>query len=304
MFFLFLISSIPNEIDPNNLIIINKVRDVQIISLYIWGSGQSDKGENWIIADLQSDSSVTFSLPSGKCNILAFDELGNSYGIVGFYLKNAPDTIAIDLEYITFGRPNADYGHHLLNLTNSLNGFALDTFRLSSTRLYEDIIIDGFRVFPGNSIAIWLDRGIYSVDAVDQIERTFFTDSITIPHENCNIAIVSNMIVNPLPPVGIAGNGSETLFLENCLPAAAITELLILHRDGSDGIYLDSIRLEPGEHMVANLNPGFYSLLATDEYGAEYYVSIEQKNTESLRLPIVYEYLQYNFSFPDYSQER
>lgn len=255
------------------------------------------------MTNLQPDSSVTISLPSGKCNILAFDELGNSYGIAGNIQKNTPDTIAIDLEYITFGIPNVDYGHYLLNLTNSLDGFALDTLILSSARINKDIIIDGFRVFPGTSIIIWLDEGIYSVNAVDQIGRTFSINNITFPNDSCMISVVNSMLINPVPPVGITGNGSETLFIDNCLPAAAITELRIVPQNGSDVIYLDDITLQPGEHIIANLNPGIYSVTVTDEFGAEYYVSIEQQDTGSLRLPIVNEYLQYDFSFPENSQE-
>ncbi len=282
---------------------INEVRDLEIVSLYVWGAEHINKGDNRLQSSLQPDSSFTFILPSGICNFLAFDELGNSYGIAGFYKKNAPDTIMIDLQYITFGRPNVDNGYYLLNIANSLNGFALDTFRLSSTRLYEDIIIDGFRVFPGNSITLWLDKGIYSVDAVDQIGRTYSVERVTVPDSVRVVSIVRSMIINPLLPIGITGNGNKPLFVENCLPSAVITELTIIPRDGSDGIYLDSITLKPGEHIVANLNSGFYSVLATDEYGAEYHVSIEQQNTGSLRLPIVYEYLQYDFSFPQDSQE-
>lgn len=282
---------------------INEVRDLEIVSLYVWGAEHINKGDNRLQSSLQPDSSFTFILPSGKCNFLAFDELGNSYGIAGFYKKNAPDTIMIDLEYITFGRPNVDNGYYLLNIANSLNGFALDTFRLSSTRLYEDIIIDAFRVFPGNSITFWLDKGIYSVDAVDQIGRTYSVERVTVPDSVRVVSIVSSMIINPLPPVGMTGNGTVSLFIENCLPSAAITELLILPLDGSDGIYLDNISIKPGAHLVANLDPGNYSVLATDEFGAEYYASIEQQYTVSLRLSITNAYLQYDFGFPIDSQE-
>ena len=286
-----------------DLTVINGVRDTEVVSLYLWGTGDNSKGENRLHDYLQPDSAVTISIPSGKCNILAFDELGNSYGIAGFYKKSAPDTVTIDLEYITYGRPNVDYGHHLLNLTNSLNGFALDTLILSSSLLAQDIMIDDFRLFPGAAIIIWLDKGIYSINAVDQIGRTFFTDSITITDESSNVSIVSSMIIYPVPPVGITGNGTRTLFIENCLSLDAIKGLQIMPQDGSAGIYIDSIALQPGEHIVANLDPGFYSVLVTDDFGAEYYVSIELQETGSLRLPVVYEYLQYDFSFPEDAQE-
>ena len=111
------------------------------------------------------------------------------------------------------------------------------------------------------------------------------------------------MITNPSPPIGITGDGSETLFIENCLPTAVITELIVVPQNGSDTINLDSISLQPGAHIVANLNPGFYSIQATDEFNADYYASFEQQDTGSLRLPIVCEYLLYDFSFPEDSQE-
>ena len=287
----------------HDLAIQNSLRDNSIISLYIWGSGGNRKGDNRLTENLQPDSITNLTIPSGVCNILAFDELGNSYAIAGFYKKSTSDTIMIDLEYTTFGRPNVDSGYYLLNVANSLNGFALDTLILSSTRFDEDLIIDGFRVFPGKSIIIWLDKGIYSVNAIDQIGRTYSVNSITIPDSTPLVSLVSSMITNPSPPIGITGDGSETLFIENCLPTAVITELTIVPQNGSDGIYLDSISLRPGAHIVANLNPGFYSILATDEYDAEYFISIEQLNTGSLRLPIVNEYLRYDFSFPENIQE-
>lgn len=233
-----------------------------------------------------------------------FDELGNSYGIAGNNQKNAPDTIAVDLEYITSGRPNADYGHYMLNLTNSLYGFALDTLMLSSKQLIEDIIIDGFRIFPGASTIIWLDKGIYSVNVADQIGRTYSTDNITVPSDSCVVSIISSMLINPQPPVGITGNGCGSLVIENCLPMSVITELQITTQNVPDGIFLDSIALQPGASIIVKLNPGYYSVTATDEFGAEYYVSIEQQDTGTLRLPIVNEYLHYDFSFPVSSQEQ
>ena len=286
-----------------NFTVINEVRDLEIVSLYVWGAGHNIKGDNRLNSNLQPDSSVTFALPSGKCNILAFDELGNSYAIAGFNKKSAPDTITVDLEYITYGRPNVDFGHHLLNLTNSLKGFALDKLVLSSSVLPHDILIDGFRVFPGTSIVIWLNKGNYSINAVDQIGRIYSIGNITVPNDSFAVAVVRSMIINPEPPVGVTGNGSRELFVENCLPSDVITELMVLPQDGSDGIYLDSITLQPGEHIVAYLNPGFYSVLATDDSGTEYYVSIEQQDTVSHILSIVYEYLHYDFSFPEDSQE-
>lgn len=245
-----------------------------------------------------------FTLPSGKCNILAFDEFGNSYAIAENYQKNEPDTITIDLEHITYGRPNVDYGHHMLHLANSLHGFALDMLIFSSAQQNEDIIIDDFRLFSDNSIIIWLDKGIYSVSAVDQIGRTYGIDNIIVPTDNCTVLIVDSMITDPLPPVGMAGNGNGSLLIENCLPIAAIAELQIIPQNGLDGIFLDSIALQPGASMVAKLNPGIYSIMATDEFGAKYTISYEQQYADILRLTITYKSLLYDFSFQESSREQ
>ncbi len=282
----------------HTLTFINRVKSLQIVSLYIWGSDQTSKGDNRITTYLQPDSAVTFSIPSGKCNILAFDELGNSYGIAGDYQKHTPDTVAIDLQYITYGRPNVDFGHYLLNLTDSLHGFALDTLILSSSCLAEDIVIDDFRIFPENSIIIWLDKGVYSIGAVDQADGRYYLDNIRIPSGTSIVSITDSMIVNPQPPVGITGNGTGSLLIENCLPTAQITELQLLPQNDPDGIFLDNLTLQPGASVVVKINPGNYSLTATDEFGTKYTIIFEQDDTDIIRLPITYESLHYDFSFP------
>jgi len=282
----------------HSLTFINRVKSLQIVSLYIWGSDQTSKGDNWMTTDLQPDSAVTFSLPSGKCNILAFDELGNSYGIAGNYQKNTPDTISIDLQYITFGRPNADCGHYLLNLTDSLHGFALDTLILSSSHPAEDIVIDDFRIFPGKSIIIWLDKGFYSIRAVDQAGGRYSLDNIRVPSETFRVSIIDSMIVNPRAPVGVVGNGTESLVIENCLPVSLITGLLIESPGGSDEIFLDSLALQPGESIIAGLDPGDYSLTAMDDHGDRYSMFFKLRSAAVTRLPLTDEYLRYDFSFP------
>lgn len=296
--------SFSQEVLTHDLTLINRVRDINIVSLYLWSSGGHSKGENRLYDLLRPDSSVTFTIPSGKCNLLAFDELGNSYGVNGSLQKCKSDTIEIDLEYITFAIPNIDYGDYPFILTNSISGFALDTLMLSSAQLNEDIIIDDFRIFSGNSMIIWLNEGIYSLNVIDQIGRAYSTDSITVPDDNCTVTIVSSMISNPQPPIGIAGTGNGSLLMENCLPNAVITGLHLIPRNGSDGIFLDSITLQPGVSVVLKLNPGNYSIAATDEFGAEYHISFEQQGTDIVRLPITNEFLQYDFRFPDSNQEQ
>lgn len=287
----------------HQLTVFNNIAELDIVSLYIWGSGQSDKGDSWINTNLQPDSSATVSLPSGKCNILAFDELGNSYGIAGDYQKNVSDTIEIDLEYLTYGRPNVDHGHYILNLTNTLYGFALDTLILSSEQLDENIVIDNYRVFPGNNLIVWLNKGNYSVNAIDQIGRIYYAGSICIPSDSSFVIVVDSMLINTQPPIGMTGNGSESLIIENCLPLSVITELLVIPQNASDGFYLDNMTLLPGASIVLKLNSGNYTLTLIDNSEAEYTVSFSLEDSDIIRLPITYEYLRYDFSFPEYSLE-
>lgn len=296
---MLLSSFIPDDTSPDNLTVINKVKNVQIVSLYIWGSDQSDKGDSWITTNVQPDSSVSFSLPSGKCNILAFDELGNSYEIKGSFKKNTPDTLDIDLEYLTFSTPNIDYGDYPLNLFNSLSGFAVDIVILSSPDPEPDIVIDNLRVFPGNSITVWLDKGNYSITAVDQIDRTYHIERVSVPCDSGSVSILDSMICNPVVPIGITGRGSGALIIENCLPWTAINELRIPPDDDFEGIHLDDLSLQPGAGIVIELDPGLYPLTVSDEHDGKYSLLVEVTDANTTRIPLTSDFLDFNFSFPE-----
>lgn len=299
LLFALISGSFAQEILMHDLTLINRIRDINIVSLYLWSSGGDSKGENRLGDPLHPDSSITFTLPSGKCNILAFDELGNSYEIKGLLKKNAQDTLQIDLEYLSFNTPNIDYGNYPLNLFNSLSGFALDTVILSSPHLERNIVIDDCRVFPGNNITIWLDKGNYTMTAVDQIDRTYRIERISVPDDSCMFSISDNMICNPVVPVGITGNGSGALLIENCLPWTVLTELLISPDVNFDGIYLDDLSLQPGASIVIELDPGMYAVTASDERDGKYSMIIELTDSNTIRIPLTFDYLNFNFSFPD-----
>lgn len=287
----------------HDLTLINRVRDINIVSLYLWSSDEGSKGENRLCNLLLPDSCVTFAIPSGRCNILAFDELGNSYGIKGSLQKNTQDTLEIDLEYITFAALNIDHGHYPLNLTNSLSGLSLDRIILSSLQLDQNIVIDNYRVFPGNNLIIWLDKGNYSITAVDQIDRTFNTEGISVPDDSCIVFILDNMICDPVAPIGITGNGSEALLIENCLPRTAIIEVRILPDDDFEGIYLDDLSLHPGASIVIELDQGIYAITALDEHDRKYSLLIELTDSNTTRIPITSEFLDLDFSFQEYSEQ-
>jgi len=65
--------------------IYNRLRDIDIVSVYFWSSGNLSKGYNLLGSSvIEPDSCFVPPLPADTCNLLLFDELGNSYGF-GIY---------------------------------------------------------------------------------------------------------------------------------------------------------------------------------------------------------------------------
>ncbi len=289
----------PEDADVHPFIVANGIPDLDILSLYIWNADFTSKGTDLLTENLQPDSTVILFLPSGRMNVLAFDELGNSYGIPGLVKKNAPDTLVIDLEHITYGRPNVDCGSYMLNIENTLYGFSLDTIRISSPGLDGEILLGAQRVFPGTGIIIWLDKGIYSINALDQTGGEYSTGKFLFPARTGGISIEESMRVDPLLPVGIAGNGSASLLITNRLPLSALTGLEIVSEAGSEGVSLDNISLQPGESIIAALAPGPYTLTCIDEAGAEYRASFDLDENSVRKLFLTSDFMMFDFSFPE-----
>lgn len=279
--------------------VVNGIPELDILSLYVWSADFASKGDDLLAGDLQPDSSVTLLLPSGRMNVLAFDQLGNSYGIPGFVLKNNADTLVIDLEHITYGRPNFDFGPYMLNIENTLYGSSLDTFRISSPGLEGDILLGAQRVFPGTGIIIWLDKGIYSIDALDRTGVEYSTGEFLFPARNGGISIDESMRVDPPLPVGIAGNGSASLLIMNRLPRSALAGFEIVPEAGREGISLHDISLQPGECILAALPPGSCALTGFDQAGAEYRAFFELYENSVRTLFLTGDFMVFDFSFPD-----
>jgi hypothetical protein len=288
----------PEDADIHPFIVANGIPDLDIVSLYIWNADLTSKGANILEGSLQPDSTVLLFLPSGRMNVLAFDELGNAYGIPGLIKKNAPDTLVIDLEHITYGRPNVDFGTYMLNIENTIYGFSLDTIRISSPGLDGEILLGAQRVFPGTGIIIWLNKGIYSIEALDRTGGEYSTGKFLFPARTGGITIDESMRINPSLPVGIVGYGSASLLIVNRLPLSALTGLEIIPEAGSEGVSLDNISLQPGESIVAALAPGPYTLTAMDEAGAEYRASFDLDENSVWKLFLTSGFMIFDFSFP------
>ena len=199
---------------------------------------------------------------------------------------------------MTYGFPNIDFGPYPLNITNSIPGFAIDSIYVSNLATKNTYSIQGYRVFSGNGINIWLDKGIYSTVVYDQIGRKYIAEQITIPNDSAFINIVDTDIAEPVPPIGIAGYGDCRIVIDNCLPGYDIIEIEIPRSSDFDGVLLENIELHPGEKVIIETPPGTYSVQATDDCDASYSALIEVTSESVSEFNITVDYLEYDFSFP------
>lgn len=276
----------------------NSLSELDIVSLYLWDADDNTKGENWLDTPLEPDSSVVFHIPSGECNLLAFDELDNSYGVPNIIQKNSPDTLWIDLEHMTYSRPNVDFGPCMLGITNDIPGYAIDTLMVYSDRQDSVLILDEYRLFPGSKLILWLDKGYYSIMAVDQIGREFRTQYFMVPLDTVFTSLKRHMLKYSAEPIGIVGSGSCSLLLEHCLPDATLTQLTIAPQYEGEMIYLDDLEFEPGESIIASLPPGSYSVSAVDDYGDSFTAQFSIDDGEVRRLFLTYDLMEYDLGFP------
>jgi hypothetical protein len=283
--------------------VVNRVRELDIISLYIWEADADSKGCNLLENKLQPDSCFTLSLPPGSYGILAFDEAGNSYGVRDSLLSDGPDTLQLDLEHIMYNRLNVDLGEYALVITNGLQGLALERIELSSDVLPGTVTVGDIRIFPYWIVYLWLDRGTYSLKFTDQAGREFEAESITVTGGRDTLRVTESMLTEVSEPVGMVGEGSIILLIENRLPGSLLATLEILPDNGSAGLYLDGLGIEPGHGIAVALNPGDYSVTATDDEGIPYRAAVQLADNPVYRLYVNYEYLLYDFSFPSGDRE-
>ena len=288
------------DVGLHSFSVFNGIPGLDIVSVYVWETGDSSKGDCRIGEAIPPAEEASFELPSGEYNILSFDELGNSYGIQNNLQTNEPDTLVIDLEHLMYDSPNVDLGSHLLTLWNSLQGFAIDTLILFPG----SIVIDDFRIFPGSCIYLWLEKGRYTIRAVDQAGRVFISDTVEVPSEECDLSIVPAMIENPAEPIGVAGEGEVILIVENCLPNSIISELRIIPRSAPGGIFLEDLGLQPVSSIIVYLAPGTYSISGRDSRDAEFTVSLEVTDPIVYRVPVTFDNLEYDFGFSTENSRR
>jgi len=279
------------------LVVLNETGEPDIVSLYVWEYGGGFKGKNLLRRPMPSGTGVTVEVPVGKINILAFDELDNSYGIAGFIKKSPPDTVSLDFDDITYGRPNLDFGPYLLTVTNLLHGFALDTLRVTSLEGNDDTLtVDDIRLFPGCGADLWLKKGEYHFTATDQAGRTLDGGVVNIPGDDI-LGFTEAAAVEPPIIVGEAGAGDAGVLLENRMPYSDVTEI-VLYAGDDPVLFLEGLELEPGESVLLLADPGVHLVRAVDDAGASYVSEFDFSKDVPTRAFLVYDMLEYDFSFP------
>lgn len=275
------------------------VRETGIVSLFIWQAGTSSKGVDLLETPLFCSEDMTVWIPSGRCNILAFDELGNSYGIQGWVQKSRPDTLEMDIQHITFGIPNFDHGPYLLRIMNERGNLPITSISVVSGSTKEEISASERIVFPGSGIILWLQKGEHYVRALDTAGREYRMNPISVPDGQNEFTIGYRDLLYPEEPIGAAGDGDIPLMIMNCLPYSPLQKLLIMDISGAAVLYVDSLGLEPGRTVLAMLSKGVYSVELTDSAGAAYgnAVTVEDGGVYMMRLDP--DEIIPDFSFPD-----
>jgi hypothetical protein len=279
-------------------VLVNHVRETDIVSLYAWNPGCGWKGVNLLESGLEPGAAALIGLAPGEYNVLAFDGLGNSYGLRDTVSAGALDTLALDLQHIMYHRPNFDLGGYLVVLSNGLRGLALESIDITSAGSGESLGIGQVRIFPGWIAYLWLERGTYSVTATDQAGRVFTADSLTVPGVD-TLRVTEEMLAEAREPLGMVGRGSCVLLIENNLAGYRIVRLEILPGSGDAGIRMEDLSLEPGDGIVAALDPGGYRVTATDDSGAGYSALVQLDDGGAVRLFLCSDYLEFDFGFPD-----
>jgi len=279
----------------HSLTVLNSVDDRSIVSLYIWMAGSTRKGDNLLVDPVPPGSSVGVSIPSGRCNLLAFDDLGNPYGLSGLVQKNRADSLLIDLHLITFGRPAADLGEHLFYVENSLSGLAVDTVLVEAGVTGENYTIAGFRLFPGQTLDLWLKKGDYSITAVDQLGRHYLIGSYSVPADP-GTEVTENDLAFPAEPLGVAGSGNALILVFNSTPYS-VFHTVALFCDDDPVLLCDDLSIRPGESILLETVPGPIILTLTDDSEAAYSVTLVPEAERLTRVFVSYGMLETDFSF-------
>lgn len=282
--------------EMRNLVLSSGVREVGLTSLYVWKPGEDSKGRDLLAGSLSMDSCISVLVPAGRFNILVFDELGNSYAYRGLE-GELPDTLRIDNSMITYQRPNIDLGSHMLNLTNSLQGFPIDSILLAGPD-GELLELGGFRIFPGSSLILWLDPGQYDITVMDGTGRWLRPGGTSIPSDTSLVSVGEEDLCDPEPPLGICGDGDATVLVENRVWRCCIVELEVEGDKATPGLLLENIRMEPGDGIVIQLDAGDRLLRAVDADGMSYSLDVRFDPSTAHRYFISNADMVYDFGFP------
>jgi hypothetical protein len=281
--------------------IYNRLRDINIVSVYFWSSGDLSKGCNLLGSSvIEPDSCFVPPLPGDTCNLMLWDELGNSYGFENIVLEESDDSLGLDLQHLEFLVPNVDRGPYPLRVLNSLDGFALDRFYISAEdSTGSEIDISEHRIFPGRSIVVWLEEGTYSLTAEDQTGRLLYLDRIEVGSSRGEVSLSEENVAEPVS-IRTAGSGSFSLRVRNCLPGSNLMEILLipLDRTGAVQCFLDDSPLLPGEELLIRMDSFDYLLEARDDHDGIFSYQPEPTVAHEIEWSVTWDYLDLDFSFP------
>jgi hypothetical protein len=283
----------------NPLTLVNGLRDDSIVSIYVREYGSVARGDNLLSEELPPGAVISAELPQGHYSILAFDCSGTSYGITPFVHESGEDTVHIELQYVTFDRPNVDLGPFMLPLSSDIPGFAIAEMTLTGDD-GSTVRIEDLRIFPNAGVVLWMSPGLYRIEAMDEIGRLYRLDGISVPCDTASIHIRRDMVVRPEEPVGAAGHGSASVLLENCLPNTQIESINM--SDETDNILLDleDLSLDPGCSILLQLEPMEYRLTAVDDRGGIYSADFILEAGDIRLLSLTDAFVLYDFSFHDW----
>jgi len=281
--------------------IYNRLRGIDIVSVYFWSSENPSKGSNLLGSSvIEPDSCFVPPLPGDTCNLLLWDELGNSYGFENIVLDESDDSLGLDLQHLEFVTPNVDHGSYPLRVWNSLDGFALDRFHIAvHDSTAREIEIHEHRIFPGRSMVIWLEEATCSLIAEDQTGRLLYIERIEIGCSGGELFLSEENVSEPAP-FRTAGSGSFSLLVRNCLPGSRLTEILLIPLDGSGAVksFLDDGPLLPGEEFRIRVDSFDYLLEATDNHHGRFSYQPRPTGAYEIEWSVSWNYLDLDFSFP------
>jgi hypothetical protein len=278
----------------------NEFQNSSINSLYVWDADTLDKGANILCTGaLTSGQSVSIPQPEHSINLLAFDDVGNSYSLRGFSPAGPGDTIRIGLKILDLSTPNLDHGRCPVNIINSLAGLDLDSIRAWPCPTGDTLSVATVALYNGRNSILWLDPGLWTIRAYDELGDSYGIDSIHVSSaEEAVVHIRHQEDLSKPYQKSERTAGNVVFIIVNNIPDREICSAeAVRQADRLTMEFLSNSVLRPGESLVCRIDPGEYTLHATDDLGGSYtlWMPVEQDTTV---IHIDTSALDFDFGFP------